>query len=77
MNLESKSAAPAGLARMVGVTGAVLLGLGSILGTGVFVGLGLAVWVEPAIWGAGLGLIAIGLVWHRVAGAVRRRAPRG
>lgn len=29
--------------------------------------LGLAVWVEPIIWGTGLGLIALGLVWHYVA----------
>ncbi len=35
--------------------------------------LGLAFWVEPAIWGAGLALIAVGLVWHRVA----RRAASG
>jgi APA family basic amino acid/polyamine antiporter len=27
----------------------------------------LAFWVEPRIWGVGLGLIAIGLVWHVVA----------
>jgi basic amino acid/polyamine antiporter, APA family len=33
--------------------------------------LGLAFWVEPAIWAAGLGLIAVGLVWHSVA---RRRS---
>ena len=33
---------------------------------------GLAFWVEPGIWLAGLGLIAIGLVWHVVA---RRMAP--
>lgn len=32
----------AGLARVVGLPGAVLLGLGSILGTGIFVGLGIA-----------------------------------
>jgi APA family basic amino acid/polyamine antiporter len=29
--------------------------------------LGLAFWVEPVIWGAGLALIAVGLVWHAVA----------
>jgi len=29
--------------------------------------LGLAVWVEPAIWAVGLGLVAIGLVWHAIA----------
>ena len=34
--------APGGLARVVGVPGAVLLGLGSILGTGVFVSIGIA-----------------------------------
>lgn len=33
---------------------------------------GLAFWVEPMIWVAGLGLIAVGLAWHRVA---RHRAP--
>lgn len=32
---------------------------------------GLAFWVEPQIWAAGLALIAVGLVWHRVA---RRQA---
>ena len=36
--------------------------------------LGLAFWVEPAIWAAGLGLIAAGLVWHRVARRVSSRA---
>lgn len=29
--------------------------------------LGLAFWVEPRFWIAGLGLIAIGLLWHRIA----------
>ena len=33
--------------------------------------MGLAFWVEPIIWAAGLGLLALGLVWHRVA---RRQA---
>ncbi len=33
--------------------------------------LGLAFWVDPPIWLAGLGLIAVGLLWHGVA---RRRA---
>ena len=27
----------------------------------------LAFWVEPAIWVVGLGTIALGLVWHRIA----------
>ena len=31
----------------------------------------LAFFVEPIYWGAGLGLIAVGLVWHQIA--VRRR----
>lgn len=35
--------------------------------------LGLAVWVEPVIWGAGLALIAVGLVWR---GLWRRFKPR-
>jgi len=34
--------------------------------------LGLAFWVEPSIWLAGIGLIAVGLVWHRIA---RRASP--
>ncbi|MGD9765387.1 MAG: APC family permease [Candidatus Binatia bacterium] len=29
--------------------------------------LALTLWIEPAIWGAGLGLIAVGLLWHRAA----------
>lgn len=29
--------------------------------------LGLAFWVEPVVWGAGLGLLALGLVWHAIA----------
>jgi APA family basic amino acid/polyamine antiporter len=29
--------------------------------------LGLAFWVEPSIWVTGLGLIAVGLVWHTIA----------
>lgn len=33
--------------------------------------LGLAFWVEPIIWAAGLGLIALGLVWHRVAQRIK------
>lgn len=40
--------------------------------------LGLAFWVESAIWAAGLGVIAVGLLWHRLArrlmvDGVRRR----
>ncbi len=38
-----------------------------IPGAGLVCCLGLAFWVEPAIWTAGLGLVAVGLVWHRVA----------
>ena len=34
---------------------------------GLFGCLFLAFWVEPIYWGAGLGLIAVGLVWHAVA----------
>lgn len=33
--------------------------------------LGLAFWVRPVIWLAGLGLIAIGLVWHEAAKRIR------
>src|SRR5690606_37505927 len=36
--------------------------------------LGLAFWVEPRIWGAGLGLIAVGLSWHAIARRLRSRA---
>ena len=43
-----------------------------IPGLGLFCCLGLAFWVEPRIWASGLGLIAIGLIWHRIA---RRCAP--
>ncbi len=32
----------------------------------------LAFWVEPAIWMAGLGLIAAGLLWHRIMAATSR-----
>ena len=43
-----------GLRRVVGLPGAVLLGLGSILGTGIFVSIGIAAgvaggWVVPAV----------------------------
>jgi len=31
----------------------------------------LAFFVEPFIWGLGLGLIAVGLIWHRVARRMR------
>ncbi len=42
--------APASLARVVGLPGAVLMGLGSILGTGVFVSIGVAAGVAgPAV----------------------------
>jgi hypothetical protein len=53
-----RSPSPAGTrrARVVGVPAS---GLGACLG--------LAFWVETAIWLAGLGLIAVGLVWHTVA----------
>jgi APA family basic amino acid/polyamine antiporter len=36
--------------------------------------LGLSFWVEPVIWAAGLGLIAVGLVWHGIARRVSGRA---
>lgn len=40
--------------------------------------LGLAFWVDPAVWVIGLGLIAAGLVWHRVAqGTATGRAAGG
>ncbi len=43
MSADSKSAgARAELARVVGIPGAVLMGLGSILGTGIFVSIGIA-----------------------------------
>ncbi len=46
----SAAAEPAALARVVGVPGAVLLGLGSILGTGIFVSVGLAAGIAgPAV----------------------------
>lgn len=34
--------------------------------------LGLAFWVESAIWAAGLGVIAVGLLWHRLARRLNR-----
>lgn len=34
--------------------------------------LALAFWVEPSIWLAGIGIIAVGLVWHAIA---RRASP--
>jgi len=39
---QEKASAPSGLRRVVGVPGAVLMGLGSILGTGIFVSIGIA-----------------------------------
>jgi APA family basic amino acid/polyamine antiporter len=39
--------------------------------------LGLAFWVEPPIWGAGLALIAVGLIWHRVARRAAAARARG
>lgn len=39
--------------------------------------LGLAFFVEPSIWAVGLGLIAAGLVWHRVARHLAARDPKG
>jgi basic amino acid/polyamine antiporter, APA family len=35
--------------------------------------LGLAFWVEPRVWLAGLGLIAVGLLWHALARRGRAR----
>ncbi len=39
--------------------------------------LGLAFFVEPAVWGAGLGLIAVGLLWHAIAKGLRSRDESG
>ena len=33
----------------------------------------LAFWVEPRIWMAGLGLLALGLIWHKVARVLAAR----
>ena len=42
--------------------------------TGLIGCLGLAFWVQPRVWIAGLGWIALGIVWHRIA---RRRLVTG
>lgn len=42
LTTQSEASAPAGLKRVIGVPGAVLMGLGSILGTGIFVSIGIA-----------------------------------
>ena len=39
--------------------------------------LGLAFWVDPPFWAAGLVLIAVGLIWHRVARRLRARSAGG
>ena len=50
MAARSDTAGGGRLVRVVGVPGAVLMGLGSILGTGVFVSLGLAAGIAgPAV----------------------------
>ncbi len=36
--------------------------------------LGLAFWVEPAVWGAGLGLVGLGLAWRALAARLRAAA---
>ncbi len=43
-----------------------------ISAVGLVCSLGLAFWVEPRVWLTGLGLIALGLIWHALAGGVRR-----
>ncbi|PRP96182.1 APC family permease [Enhygromyxa salina] len=45
-----------------------------IPGLGLISCLGLAFWVEPMIWATGLGLIAVGLVWHTIGQRYRARA---
>jgi len=45
-------------------------------GLGLLGCVGLAFWVEPMIWLSGLGVIAVGLVWHPIFRA-RARARRG
>ncbi|HTM19316.1 MAG TPA: APC family permease [Kofleriaceae bacterium] len=62
------------LERVVGVPGAVLMGLGSILGTGIFVGVGLAAgvagaWVLPALALAALVAACNGLSSAQLAAA--------
>ena len=64
----------AALPRVVGIPGAILLGLGSILGTGVFLSLGLAagaagVWVVPATLAAALLALCNGLSSAQLAAA--------
>jgi APA family basic amino acid/polyamine antiporter len=36
--------------------------------------LSLAFFVEPAVWAAGLGVLAAGLLWHRVARSIASRS---
>jgi basic amino acid/polyamine antiporter, APA family len=64
--VSAQSSAPRSLERVVGVPGAVAMGLGSILGTGIFVSLGVAAgvagaWVVPAVALAALVAIFNGL----------------
>ncbi len=65
---------PGSLARVLGLPGAVLLGLGSILGTGVFVSIGIAAeaagaWVVPAVALAALVAACNGLSSAALAAA--------
>jgi len=78
----SSNASAGRLERVVGLPGAVFMGLGSILGTGIFVSIGIAAGVigpsvVVATWLAGLAglaLIALGILWHLLARRAGTRA---
>lgn len=56
---EASATSPASLARVLGVPGAVLMGLGSIVGTGIFVTIGTAAGIAGSAVLVAIGLAAI------------------
>lgn len=67
--MSSATAEPPALARVIGVPGAVLLGLGSILGTGIFVSIGIAAGVAGSAVIFAVGLAALVATFNGLSSA--------
>ena len=67
--MQSKDPPPTTLASVVGLPGAVLLGLGSILGTGIFVSIGVAAGVAGSWVVLSVALAAVVAVFNGLSSA--------